>query len=360
MRRAPAAQVWQLPDDPRGGPEVAAAALAAHAAEAHASGRDVPRLGICGGDGTSAWVLGAVADAWPAGVPLPAVAVLPQGTGNDLSRCTGWASCAATARALKDGAPAELSGLARAVSEARAKPMDWWGADARCDSRNDEASVSLASSSSSSSSDAALEECSERSVRFTNYFSVGFDAGVALGFDAARKAAPALFASRLGNKAAYGLIGAADSARGACATLDAQLSVTADDAPVPLPRGAKGVVLLNISSFMGGARPWPEAGLPGAQAGPPAADDGALEVVAHFGALHLAAMNLGLAPAVPLAVARRVTLRVAAASVPMQADGEAWAQRGPALVTVGRAGAVPVLHRDAKEARFAADSAAEP
>ena len=344
--------MWQLPDDPRGGPEVAAAALAAFAEEAHAAGREAPRLGICGGDGTSAWVLGAVADAWPAGVPFPAVAVLPQGTGNDLSRCTGWTSCAATARALKGGTPAELSGLARAVAEARAKPMDWWGADARCDAGDDDD----VGASSASSSPSAVDECSERSVRFTNYFSVGFDAGVALGFDAARKAAPALFASRLGNKAAYGLIGAADSARGACAMLDAQLTVVADDAPVPLPPGAKGVVLLNISSFMGGARPWPEAGLPGAQAGPPAADDGALEVVAHFGALHLAAMNLGLAPAVPLAVARRVTLRVAAASVPMQADGEAWAQRGPALVTVGRAGAVPVLHRDAKEARYAADS----
>ena len=50
-----------------------------------------------------------------------------------------------------------------------------------------------------------------------------------------------------------------------------QVRVVVDGVAVPLPRSAKGIILLNISSFMGGARPWPALSDPGS------ADDGVLE-----------------------------------------------------------------------------------
>jgi hypothetical protein len=45
---------------------------------------------------------------------------------------------------------------------------------------------------------------------------------------------------------------------------------------------ASGLLLLNISSFMGGVRPW---------RGAASASDGLLEVCCHYGALHLARMH---------------------------------------------------------------------
>tara|TARA_R110002050_G_scaffold192417_2_gene327371 strand:- start:132 stop:488 length:357 start_codon:yes stop_codon:yes gene_type:complete len=71
------AQVFDLSD---GGPKPALNAF-----------RDVENLRIlcCGGDGTCCWVLSVLDDmGWP--VPYPPIAILPLGTGNDLSRALGW------------------------------------------------------------------------------------------------------------------------------------------------------------------------------------------------------------------------------------------------------------------------------
>jgi diacylglycerol kinase (ATP) len=320
--------VWELPGDARGGPEAAAAALAQAAAAAAAAGEPPLRCAVAGGDGTASWVLAALHSAtWPAELPPPACAVLPQGTGNDLSRVCGWFDHPGALEALSpSGTPAALLALLRAVEAAPPAPLDWWRLEV----------------TGTADADAGDAACS-RSVLFTNYFSVGFDAGVALSFAAARRAAPSLFASRARNKAAYGMLGALDFARGACAELTQQLTLIADGVPVPLPPDAKGLLLLNIGCFMGGVRPWPDAAAlpPSMPAAAAAAHDGALEVCAHYGALHLAAMNLGLTAAVPLAVAREVRI-VTAAALPAQADGEAWAQAAAEL-RVERHGSVTVL-----------------
>jgi hypothetical protein len=170
------------------------------------------------------------------------------------------------------------------VAAAPAAPLDWWEV---AHTRGDAGSAVDAAATSASPAPPAA-------VRFTNYCSVGFDAGVALAFDAARRALPAAFANRTTNKAVYGVLGARDAALGACAMLAEHVTLHADGRVVPIPRGAKGIVLLNISSFMGGARPWPQqqpaaAGDAGSSAsgGVPAPHDGLLEVAtklcAHLG-----------------------------------------------------------------------------
>jgi diacylglycerol kinase (ATP) len=348
--RAP--QTWELPGDARGGPENAAAALAAAAVEAHAAGTPAPRVVVCGGDGTASWVLAALHAVWPTDVPPPAFAVLPLGTGNDLARVTGWADCRIARDALAaEASPSDVLELLRVVEAAVATPLDWWRLTV--ESAAADTTPSGVSAAVPAGADAAASAApAARELFWTNYVSVGFDAGVALAFDGARRAAPSLFASRAGNKAAYGLLGARDFALGACADLPEHLTLHADGRRVALPEGARGVLLLNISSFMGGARPWPDEPAPGGADGGlntnAAPYDGALEVAAHYGALHLAAINLGLAAAVPLAVAREVLVSTSA-PLPMQADGEAWAQPGPAVLRVSWQGSVSVLHAPALE-----------
>lgn len=46
---------------------------------------------VAGGDGTVGWVLGSLGELHKEGrEPVPATAIIPLGTGNDLSRSFGW------------------------------------------------------------------------------------------------------------------------------------------------------------------------------------------------------------------------------------------------------------------------------
>jgi len=53
--------------------------------------RDNLRVMVAGGDGTVGWVLGCLGQLYVQNRgPVPPVAVIPLGTGNDLSRSFGW------------------------------------------------------------------------------------------------------------------------------------------------------------------------------------------------------------------------------------------------------------------------------
>lgn len=329
--------VWSLPGDARGGAEAAASALVAQAGPA-------PRVLVAGGDGTAALTFSAFEAAWPAGAAPPAFAILPLGTGNDLARETGWAGAGAPPLHTDDGG----ASLRAALSEARScspAPHDRW----------------LLALSPSVGAGAAVnaplpgEYGAPR--RFTNYLSLGFCAETARLFASARASAPSLFRSRLLNKLAYGLCGAYLLLRGLLQQLSssggplAGVTLWADGAPVALPPGAQGLVLSSISYWMGGVRPWPAGGLatsPSSQQRRPSPDDGVLEVCAHTGALHVVAMQAGLAAATPVAAARTLRLEVASwrgAPLALQADGEPWLLQPGGAVEVTHAGSVLLLRR---------------
>ena len=261
-----------------------------------------PRIVIAGGDGTVSWVVDEVTAALAGTQTPPSFGILPYGTGNDLARalgCLDHDSSAAT--------PQQALALLRRLEQAPTVSVDRW-----------QLRVSSVHSA-------------PRVVRWNNYLSIGFDAGVAFAFDAARRSSPpVLFSTRLGNKAAYGLLGAMDFALGSCRELAERVSLQCDGREVSLPAGTCGLLLLNISSFMGGVTPWAAdaASSPG---------DGLLEVVAHRGALHLAAMQLGLEAGIPLGRAAHVVVTTTA-PFPAQADGEPWMQAAAAVLEVSRHG----------------------
>ena len=151
---------------------------------------------------------------------------------------------------------------------------------------------------------------------------------------------------------------------GGASTWKRRLRLRADGADVALPEGTEGLIFLNIDSYAGGARMWRTDGDAGAvrrASAPtprprhraraaararlledfhgraravPSQQDGLLEVVALRGAVHLGQIKVGLARAASgsASAAKRRSSRTR--TLPMQVDGEPWAQaRGRVTVT---------------------------
>ncbi|RXN01057.1 Diacylglycerol kinase epsilon [Acipenser ruthenus] len=149
----------------------------------------------------------------------------------------------------------------------------------------------------------------EQVLTMNNYFSVGPDALMALNFHAHREKTPSLFSSRILNKAVYFFYGTKDCLVQECKDLDKFIELELDGERVELPN-LEGIIVLNI-------------GL----------DDGLLEVVGVFGSFHCAQIQVKLANPVRIGQAHTVRLILKSGKMPMQVDGEPWAQ-GPCTITI--------------------------
>jgi len=206
---------------------------------------------------------------------------------------------------------------------------------------------------------------------FSNYFSLGVDAAGAHAFHSARRANPARFSSPLKNQALYAWLGACATG-GLCgckgpppklaevSKLLARVDGEAGWREVPVPRGCRGLIVLNLQSYAGGRDLWgPKSACrdtalccASAQdvanaAAAPACDDGVLEVVVaddvfSMGATLVATNGLGgRAKRLIRAKELRITTRE---RVFMQIDGEPWLQP-PATVHLKCFGQSTVLKR---------------
>lgn len=130
------------------------------------------RILVCGGDGTVGWVLSTLDQLnW---VAYPPMALMPLGTGNDLSRCMGWGGM------FSDEPLAEL--LNAVVHETSITYLDRWKLDVQPNNR-----VTL--SDNGSHDDPSLNDAMQATLPLTvmnNYFSIGADAHVALQFHHSR------------------------------------------------------------------------------------------------------------------------------------------------------------------------------
>ena len=276
----------------------------------------------CGGDGTCCWVLSVLDDmGWPA--PYPPIAVLPLGTGNDLSRALGWGP------GYRDEA---LGPILKQVGRSVSLQLDRWkvwyvpgtvspvifredGEGDVGDKENEEKENEGKGKEKEEEKDGELdlEEEDARPPRrgsglapelteqlreheetthmtMNNYWSIGVDAKVALDFHQKREDNPAFFKSRTINKGWYGIYGMKEMY--GHDPVRRVLRLFLDGEEVVLSDGLEGVIILNIPSYAGGCDLWGKTRQDSGYQ-KPSMSDGLLEVVGIRGTFHMAKIQTG-------------------------------------------------------------------
>ncbi|GBG91171.1 hypothetical protein CBR_g52053 [Chara braunii] len=333
--------------------------------------RDKLRVVVCGGDGTVGWILGAIAKLGRG--QEPPLAVVPLGTGNDLSRTFGWGPTYSETSFLA------LKQLLLRVAEARPSFLDSWELRITCPA------VRLFKPPDSMQEVAVLEADGEEGpriqygCRFWNYLSVGMDAQIAYGFHRLRESNRWLASGRLINQAIYGHYGCTQGwfcgnpNQGEAARLNCvmSLSVMKKDGSwelLQIPANIRGIAFLNLQSYAGGRNPWgspPPEKMELRGFSPPYVDDGIFEIVGFRSGWHLMMVMGYLSHGKRLAQARAARIEFTfdhPGRVYMQADGEPW--RLPVdpfdstVVEITRKGSSMLLKTPDSNARTSLDAAA--
>ncbi|KAJ9468851.1 Diacylglycerol kinase 1 [Diplonema papillatum] len=222
---------------------------------------------VAGGDGTVAWGMSLIDEHYEREPSLqrPYVAVVPMGTGNDLSRALGWgpgfvkggSSCCGSSEPVKDMLSLVAAGHRSVLDRWTVEVLDRHGNSAR------------------------------KSVIMNNYLSVGFDARITHQFDTFRDDNPHLCKHRAVNKVWYAKFGC----QALCGSpqIKQRVTVTVDGKTLDQKRIAelKSVVCTNIDSYASGMKPWRHRKNCKHGFSEPVFHDGKLEVCGYFGPWHL-------------------------------------------------------------------------
>jgi len=279
------------------------------------------RILICGGDGTVGWVLNAI-DKTDIKI-LPQIGIHPLGTGNDLARVLGWG--------LKYvGDEHEVDDLLNDFQQAKVVPFDRWKVTVE-------------------NTGFFKKKLPPKVLHMNSYVSVGCDAQVVLNFHKHRETTPSLFTSRIINKLMYFIYGSRDVIEAQCKNLHERLQLELDGQQIALPQ-LEGIVVLNINSWCGGCKIW-NVSETDDQHKASLFNDGYLEVIGLYSALHIAKLQVNLADPIKLGRAKNITIRLNKTkqqkNCPMQVDGEPWEQSGPCVVTVTHLNQAMMLQTDA-------------
>uniref|UniRef100_A0A2A4JRX5 Diacylglycerol kinase n=1 Tax=Heliothis virescens TaxID=7102 RepID=A0A2A4JRX5_HELVI len=274
------------------------------------------RVLVAGGDGTVAWVMNSL-------LSFPqvkaAVAILPMGTGNDLSRVLGWGAGGHTTL--------DAHNIINSVKNASLQPLDRW-------------KVTINPKRTRLS-----RYRQPRMLYAYNYASIGVDAQVALDFHHARAQFLYRYASRTLNYMAYAFLGVGRALDdGGCGGLERRLRVVAGGRALALPP-LQALVALNIPSWGAGVDLWSMGSED--EVGEQSINDGKLEVVGISSSFHIARLQCGLAEPYRFAQASSIKIELEG-SCAMQVDGEPWMQ-GPATILIEPAGQSLMLRASGKQ-----------
>ncbi|CAL8467982.1 g7520 [Coccomyxa elongata] len=304
------------------------------------------RILAAGGDGTVAWILKTIRDLELD--PQPYVAVMPLGTGNDLSLSFGWGNTFLQSWIDKH---ITIYETLKRIGDAEQRTLDTW-------------SISLTSGQSNvfkelphsleavdiSSVETAVKNVSKVKGLFWNYFSIGLDAQAAYGFHSLREKRPWAAPSRMINQGWYSYFSCTTGWFGPNAppvrnkVVLKVKNVAGEWVEVAMGRGIKALAVLNLQSYAGGRDLW---GLrdPARDAAKgwktPIFNDGTIEVVGLRNGWQTALVMAGLTTKIHakrLAQGTEVLLELRAGGVTkgdtsethMQLDGEPWPQTIPA------------------------------
>lgn len=278
---------------------------------------------VCGGDGTVAWVLDAI-EKHNFESPPP-IAILPLGTGNDLSRVLQWGRGFS-----KVHGQGGLTTLLQDINDAAVSMLDRWEVNIR--DENPEGNFKEV-----------------RSKFMMNYLGIGCDAKVAYEFHVTREICPEKFSSQFVNKLRYAKEGARDIMDRTCADLPLRVLLEVDGKYIDIPKDSEGLIVLNIGSYMGGVDLWQNDYEHDDDFTEQSMHDKLLEVVCICGAWHLGKLQVGLSQARRLA--QGTVIRIHASSpFPVQIDGEPFINQ-PGSLEISHHGQVFMLRRACDEPR---------
>ncbi|KAK7200287.1 Diacylglycerol kinase-like protein [Novymonas esmeraldas] len=330
---------------------------AIEAAKEFVAARDPDLLIVAGGDGTVSLgmdIVDAVRAAKQIDDAAAPIAVLPMGTGNDLSRSLGFGGgykrplmnaeelFAARLQRIYSAHPQKVDRfsvhitlLHDNVDGSHTTPAAHHPTQAQHGSSDDAVAATPRQphdSNEDTSADAAVKQRPSKTPAeaakaaaspgavtkiFTNYFSIGFDAKVAQQFGDFRNNNPEMCKGRVMNKMWYGCFGC--HAMVSADTIPKRsLSVCLDGAPAKVPSSAKAIVVANMITYAGGNVLWSD---PRGRYGAPAVDDGKVEVSALEGVWHMVGVGTGTRAAKKIGQSRSLVLYVPA-NFTMQYDGE--------------------------------------
>lgn len=259
-------------------------------------GKNPCKVLVAGGDGTIAWLLNAIHKLKLE--PVPSVAILPLGTGNDLSRVLGWGK--------EHDSNLDPAEILQNLQTACSVKLDRWN-------------VAVKPSGSSLGFIG-----SEKHLFMYNYLSIGVDAQVTLNFHKTRESRFYFFSHRIFNKLLYLCFGTQQVVEREYKDLEQRIEVYLDGKRVELP-SIESIVILNINSWGAGVDLW-NMGIEDESVDKQSINDGKLEVVAIFSSFHIAQLQMGLSQPLRLGQASNVKIKLLE-SCAMQVDGEPWCQQ---------------------------------